>query len=34
MINRNKNRNVVITAVARELTCFVWEWKQEISDET
>lgn len=24
MINRNKNRNVAVTAVARELACFVW----------
>ena len=24
-------RNKAIVAVARELACFIWEWKQEIS---
>ena len=32
MINNSKNKNKVITAIARELACFVWRMETGISN--
>lgn len=32
-LNKGINRNVAVTAIARELACFMWGWKQGIFGE-